>query len=89
MRRGPQGLLAGGEELLSPALYLGQGEAVLASRLAHRGLTLDDAQKQGRSTLGRPALHLIRDLRHCCHLPCVHNHHEHVVVVASRFRGAS
>lgn len=84
---GPQGVLGAGQEALLPAFDLGHGETVLASCLGGRGLSLDDAQDQCRPTLGGPALDVLGDLRHDCHL---HDsaHDEHVLMVASRFRGA-
>ncbi|NLG64214.1 MAG: hypothetical protein GX537_01240 [Actinobacteria bacterium] len=44
LRPGPERVLTGGEELLLPALDLGDREAVLAGCLSRRGLALGDAE---------------------------------------------
>ena len=54
-----KGVLGGQEELLLPVLDLGHGEAVLAGRLLHRGLTLEDADDKRRPSLGRPTLDVL------------------------------
>jgi len=52
-RPSAQCVLASGEELLLPAFDLGDGQAVFASCLCRRSLTLHDAQNHGRFALRR------------------------------------
>src|SRR5277367_3867821 len=50
------------QEAIAPPFHFGYLQPVSPRRLNRRGLTLEQADYQGRTTLGRPTLHFFRSL---------------------------